>query len=503
MVLIELGLVSLLLGYIFYRWATLKYNTFKERGVPYEKPYPLVGNSGAVVLNMESFNKTLLKFYKRNRDHDIVGFYNFRSPMFVVQNPEYIKKITVKDFDFFVNHTPLFSVDDDPLINGMLTVMKDQRWKNMRNTLSPIFTAAKMRAMFSLMNECFNESLDRLHEKTKGGKSHDIELKGWFTRLSNDIIASTAFGLKVNSYVDPNNEFYSIGQSISNFRGTQMIKFFISTTMPIIQKLLGYNIFDKDKTDYFKRLVIDTMKYRQEHKIHRPDMIQLMIEAKQESEQNWSDDDIVAQCFIFFFAAFENNANFTSVMCHELMENPDVQQRLYEEAMEVRAELNGNPLTYEAVMKMKYMDMVTSEALRKWSLAGMIDRLCSKDYDLTDNEGNLVFKFKAGDYIWFPIVGMHNDERYFEDPDLFNPERFSDVNKDSIKPFTYLPFGVGPRMCIGNRYALMQAKAMLYYMILDFKFERSSNTVENIMDDIRGFQGNPIGGFWVRLVPRK
>ncbi|CAD6998590.1 unnamed protein product [Ceratitis capitata] len=216
--------------------------------------------------------------------------------MFSVQNPEYIKKMIVKDFDFFVNHAPFFNSEDDPLVNGMLTVMKDQRWKNMRNTLTPIFTAAKMRAMFSLMTECFNESLDRLREATKGGTSHDVELKGWFTRLSNDIIASTAFGLKVNSYVDQNNEFYSIGQAIANFRGKQMLKFFIANAMPLVQKILGFKVFDAEKTDYFKRLVIDTMKYRQEHKIQRPDMIQLLIEAREETDQNWSDDDIVAQC---------------------------------------------------------------------------------------------------------------------------------------------------------------------------------------------------------------
>ncbi|XP_067629690.1 cytochrome P450 9b2-like [Eurosta solidaginis] len=503
MAVFEIGLVSLLLLYTFYKWATLKYSTFKDRGIPYEKPWPLVGNTAAVLLNKEGFSKNILKFYNRNKNHDIVGYFNFRSPVFIVQNPEYIKKMTVGDFDYFVNHTPFFAADDDPLVNGMLTVMKDKRWRDMRKTLSPVFTASKMRAMFSLMNECFTESLDRLRAETKGGKSYDVELKGWFTRLSNDIIASTAFGLKVNSYVNPNNEFYAIGQAISQFRGVQMIKFFISNTMPVIQKLLKFKVFDKDKTDYFKQVVIGTMKHRQEQKINRPDMIQLLIEAKEESDQNWSDDDIVAQCFIFFFAAFENNANFTSAICHDLMENPDIQSRLYEEVLGVFEELNGKPLTYEAVMKMKYMDMVTSETLRKWSIAAMTDRLCSKDYDLKDEEGNLVFRFNAGDYIWFPLIGLHNDERYFEDPDEFNPERFSDMNKENIKSFTYLPFGVGPRMCIGNRYALMQAKAMMYYMLLDFKIERTSKTVENIMDDIRGFQVNPIGGFWVRLVPRK
>lgn len=76
---------------------------------------------------------------------------------------------------------------------------------------------------------------------------------------------------------------------------------------------------------------------------------------------------------------------------------------------------------------MKYMDMVTSETLRKWSFAGMIDRLCSKDYDLTDDDGNVVFKFKAGDYVGFPVVGLH---RKIKIP--FNPERFNDENKQNI-----------------------------------------------------------------------
>ncbi|CAD6998588.1 unnamed protein product [Ceratitis capitata] len=455
MVFIVLGLVSLIFLSIFYKWTTLTYNTFKERGVPFEEPWPLVGNMGAVVLNKESLNKTLLGFYKRNKKHK-----------------------------WHVDRYERSALEE------------------MRNTLSPVFTASKMRAMFSLMNECLNECLDRLRDLTKGGKHHDIELKGLFTRLSNDIIASTAFGLKVNSYVNPNNEFYLIGKSVSKFRGMQMFKFIVSNSMPKVQKILGYKVFDTAKMAYFKRLVIDTMKYRQEHKVQRPDMIQLLIEAKEETDQNWSDDDIVGQCFIFFFAAFENNANFIATMCHELMENPDVQQRLYEEVLEVRDELGGKPLSYEAVMKMKYMDLVTSETLRKWNLAGFTDRLCSKDYDLTDDDGNIIFKFKANDYVWFPIVGLHYDDKYFEDPESFKPERFSDENKDNIKPFTYLPFGVGPRMCVGNRYALMQAKAMMYYMILDFKLERSPKTVENIMDDVRGFQIDPICGFWVRLVPR-
>ncbi|XP_037954924.1 cytochrome P450 9b2-like [Teleopsis dalmanni] len=501
MVALELVLIAIASLFLLYKWLTATYNTFELRGVPYEKPYPLVGNFGAVVLNKESMRKSFIEFYKRNKLHKVVGFYNFRTPAFIINDPELVKKLAVKDFESFPNHAPFFNADDEPLFAGMLSIMKDQRWKDMRNTLTPVFTAAKMRSMLPLMNECFLECINNLNKKLEGG-SCELEMKQFFTRLTNDIIATTAFGISINSYENPKNEFYDIGQSITNFKGAQMLKFMLSNVMPWLLKFLGVRVFDAHKTDYFMRLVVDSMKYREKHNIVRPDMIQLLMEAKKESTQNWSDIDIVAQCFVFFFAAFENNANLICATCHELMENPDIQQRVYEECVEIKAELKEETLNYETTNKMKYMEMVLNETLRRWAFAPFTDRVCSKDYKLTDDDDKLLFEFKVGDRIFFPIGGFQLDEKYFENPDVFDPERFSDENKGNIVPFTNIPFGVGPRICIGNRYALMQAKAILYYLVTNYKLERSEKTVKNVFDEMRGFQVTPNGGFWLRFVSR-
>lgn len=192
------------------------------------------------------------------------------------------------------------------------------------------------------------------------------------------------------------------------------------------------------------------MKYRTEHNIVRPDMINLLMETKKEtSSQQWTDDEIVAQCFIFFFAAFENNANLICSMCHDLADNPQVQKKLFEECLAVKKELNGSKLDYDIVNKMKYMDMVVQETMRKWALASVTDRVCSEDYTLTDEHDNKIFDFKKGDRIWLPLIGLMSDERHFPNPQQYDPERFSEENKDKIPPFAYIPFGVGPRNCIG------------------------------------------------------
>ncbi|ALC41248.1 Cyp9b2 [Drosophila busckii] len=493
------------LAYWIYKWATKDHDEFIKRGLPFEKPMPLLGNNAAIVMNKASFQKLLEAFYRRNRQHKLVGFFNFRTPMIQVNDPEIIKKICVKDFEHFPNHQLLFKTTER-LLTDMLSIMKDQRWKHMRNTLTPAFTAAKMRSMFGLMNESFAECMQHLHEKAQGavrpGEGFELELKEVCNRLSNDLIATTAFGLKVSSYKTPNNEFYQIGQSIAFFRGRQLYKFMLSTTIPWLFKLLGFQVFDKDKTDFFIRLVVDAMKQREQQNIVRPDMIQLLLEAKKESTENWTDDEIVAQCFIFFFAAFENNASFICTTAFELLNNPDIQAKLYEEVKQTHDSLKGEQLSYDTVMKMKYMDMVVSESLRKWTLAAATDRVCSKDYTLRDDDGNVQFEFKAGDLINIPIAGLHWDDRYFPEPLKFKPERFSDEEKDNMVPYTYLPFGTGPRNCIGNRYALMQAKAMLYNLLLQYRIERSPKTVKDLMSDSRGFQLTPRSGYWVHLVPR-
>lgn len=199
----------------------------------------------------------------------------------------------------------------------------------------------------------------------------------------------------------------------------------------------------------------------------------------------------VSKSFLFFIAGFDTSSTLLSFLAYELCTNPDIQQKLYEEIEETHRSLGGKKLTYEAVQNMKYLDMIISETLRLWPPAASTDRLCVKDYNYDD--GQCKFTIEKGTVLWIPIVGLHLDEKYWENPTKFNPERFSDENKNNITPGTYCPFGVGPRNCIvslklvfclnrheingfylflkGSRFALMEAKAIMYYLLLKFKLE--------------------------------
>lgn len=131
----------------------------------------------------------------------------------------------------------------------------------------------------------------------------------------------------------------------------------------------------------------------------------------------------------------------------------------------------------------------------------MTDRKCVKPYVLVNESGRKI-EMNEGDGIWIPVLGLHRDPEHFPEPDRFDPERFSDDRKGSIQPFTYLPFGSGPRNCIGSRFALMECKSFLYHLLTNFTFEPAPNSTIPLRLAKSGFTVKAENGFNLILKPR-
>lgn len=205
---------------------------------------------------------------------------------------------------------------------------------------------------------------------------------------------------------------------------------------------------------------------------------------------------------IFILAGFNAVSLSVSFMAHELAMNQDVQQRLHEEIASVAGDLAGKPITYETLQQMKYLDMVVSEVLRRWPIGGVQDRLVSKPYELVKRDGSRV-QLNVGDGVWVPINGFHMDPLYFADPERFDPERFNEANREKILPGTYLPFGSGPRNCVGSRFALMEMKALFVYLLRDFSLHQCARTMDPIvLKPGASVIMEPADGFWLELRSR-
>lgn len=145
----------------------------------------------------------------------------FKLPTVILRDPELIQQVAIKDFDHYTDHVDAFFKEEiDPFFGKSLFALKGKRWHEMRSTLSPAFTGSKMRGMFELMSVCGDQLVAYFNNQyaLQGDKKPlEIEFKETTTRFTNDMIATTAFGIKINSFADKDNEFYKIGRQLSNF----------------------------------------------------------------------------------------------------------------------------------------------------------------------------------------------------------------------------------------------------------------------------------------------
>lgn len=161
-----------------------------------------------------------------------------------------------------------------------------------------------------------------------------------------------------------------------------------------------------------------------------------------------------------------------------MAQKKEIQNNLFDEFNLIKNELNGKNLTCDSLNKMKYFDTVIDEGLRMCPIATELHRRATKRYTLI-GKNDISVPIKIGDAIWIPMYTIHMDEKYFESPNEFNPERFNEVNRKNIIRGTYAPFGIGPRDCIGCRYTVAELKTFFYYVCLNFTIDTCSTVNED------------------------
>lgn len=494
-------LLSIVIGALGIYYLFRNYNFFKRHGVIHIPAVPILGSLTSIIFRRISFADYILKIYNFNPDAKYFGFYATTSPIFWLRDPEIIKSILVKNFDGFPDRRG-FNDLNEPLLANNLFSLRGQKWRNVRSLLSPSFTSSKMKMMFTLMSECAVDFANFLSTSIPVDNG-DMDMKDVFTKYTNDVIATCAFGIKINSMKDPTNKFYIYGNEAINFFKTRPIRFLFLRTFPTLGRILNVKLIDNHVSDFFKDIIKTTIATRDAENITRPDMIQLMMDVRgKEGRRELDLDDMIAQAFIFFFGGFDTSSTAMSFAAHELAVNTDVQIKLQQEIDKVLEETNGE-VTYETINRLEYLDLVINEVLRLYPPVSVLERVCEKAYELPPAlPGEKPFIMKKGMTFWIPVFAIHRDAKYYDDPEKFCPERFID-NKMYHNSSYYMPFGLGPRMCIANRFAMLEVKILLFHLLarcelkpcaktsLPLKFSKTNNLI--IM---------PEGGFWLNIQRR-
>ncbi|KAF4524103.1 hypothetical protein B566_EDAN007686 [Ephemera danica] len=492
---LTIGLAVVAIALIYY-YFTSNFNHWRDKGVAFVKPYPLLGSMAKVLTLQEHLSECYQKFYNDHSEERFIGFYNVRKPTLMIKDLEIIKNILIKDFSHFTDHGFDFSEENDPLQARNLFNMSGQKWRNMRAKLTPTFTSGRMKAMCPLVIEC--AEVFEKHLESLADTNVDLDIKDLLARYTTDVIGNCAFGIKVDTINDPQDIFRVQGRKLFESDFSRGLRFGLLTAAPQIAHMLKVSLLSKNLDKFFRNLVRNVIELREKDSSYkRNDFMQLLMELKEKgrlldehedgdvtndlingqiqqntlhSETKFTDDDITAQALVFFLAGFETSSSAMSFAMVELARRPELQRtaRLHIEEVLQR---HGGKITYQALQEMTYLDWILQESMRKYPPLPFLNRKCNKNYLIPGTN----ITIEKGQPIVIPIRSLQNDAKYFPEPERFDPERFNPGNSNQVA-FSYMPFGEGPRQCIGLRFARMQSKLGLIAVLRKYEVRPSTAT---------------------------
>jgi len=395
----------------------------------------------------------------------------------MIRDPEIINNILIKDFSYFTDRGIYVNFSNEPL-SEVLFLMNNPRWKILRSKLSPAFTSGKLKQMYSQIEECGNVMIDNICSELKKNPK-EIDVRDILGQYSTDVIGTCSFGLKLNVASDDTSLFRSFGKTAFQSSLLYFFREICVMISPAIMNIIRLPFFPNKTTAFFGSVFKETMAYRKKHNIVRNDIVHCLIQAHQDLvvDNNSSNDvgltgsQILSNAFGFFAAGFETTSTTLSFCLYELALKKNIQDRVREEIKFTKIKHNGI-INNEFLNDLIYLDMVIAETIRKYPVLFALFRVATKTYHVP-NDSLIIEK---GQKIIIPTFSLHFDPRYFSDPEVFNPERFSDEEKAKRPNGVYLPFGNGPRICIGKRFAEMEMKLALVDILSKFEVEPCEKT---------------------------
>ncbi|XP_064470458.1 cytochrome P450 3A41-like [Ornithodoros turicata] len=416
----------------------------------------------------------------------LYGSYQDTDPCLVVGEPDLLREVYMKDFSSFVDrmHAPV----GEPLWDRSLLLTNGEEWKKNRSIFSTAFTTTRLKAIVPKVVGVANRTADALLEHATN--KEPVDLHGILTKSSLDAVAAVTFNADMDSIRDPNNPF--LKNYFNIFAGSGAWKIMLYFKMPRLFKLLRLSIFTKEYLEKFSFFIRRIIEERLKSGTKFDDQLQIFLDALEteaasgknggspeslSSGKRFSMDDAVAQVFTLLIGGSDTIASTLVYQFYNLVLHPEHQEKVIEEIDRV---IGKDEVTYEKLQSLQYLEAAMNETLRIYTPDSFIMRYCTKKTTLQGIELN------PGNIVYIPFQAIHMDPEFYDEPETFKPERFLPENKDSIRPFTFMPFGAGPRNCVGTRQAMIELKIFMVCIYQKVKFERCSETIDHL-DLMPGF----------------
>ncbi|XP_057380168.1 cytochrome P450 3A41-like [Daphnia carinata] len=476
--------------YFLYWYGTSTFSYFRDQGITGPKPVPYVGNIwGLWKENLPEYDKKMVKKYGKT-----FGTFDGTLPNLYTIDADLIKSIFVKDFDHFVNRRNF--VIKRKIFRKMLSIIQNKEWKDVRSSVTPIFTTGKIKQMSVMITDCANQLVPKLRAIAEGEGKFDAKLH--FSAFTVDVIARCAFGMTIDNLNGKDNEFMTKAKAVFSPPANKSPLIMIPFTFPNLMATFADRIFFPKEFEFFTNLLTDLIQQRSNSTEKYHDFVEVATNAIMEYTKTvngkempmWDreevDEIVISQSMLFLLAGFDTTATTLTNSAFLLARNPGVQDRLYKEIIEKHKHFGE--VNHEMILDFPYVDHVIHEVLRMCPPVIRVERGCNKEVTYKG------IHIKKGMVVTVPAFPLHYNEEYYPDPYRFNPDRWAPDSDIKPNPYAFMPFGMGPRNCVGMRFAMEEMKIALCTLVKNFRFFPVAETPETMQFE-DGFLGvaQPIG----------
>lgn len=369
-------------------------------------------------------------------------------PVLFVNHPDLVEQVLVVQNRKFIKHYRL-RTSKRTLGNGLLT-SEGEFWRAQRKLAQPAFHRDRISAYARVMVD-FTE---RMLQAWEDGQVRDVQDD--MMRLTLEIVAKTLFDAKIGS-----------DSAEASAAMETLMKCFIARTGSLIRVPdwipTPLNLRVERAARRLDRLILSIIAERRRSGEDRGDLLSLLLHTQdEESGRRMSDRQLRDEVMTLFMAGHETTANTLAWVWYLLANHPESEAKLHAELDQV---LGDRPPMIADLPRLSYAGMVVTEALRIYPTVWMLGREAIEPVELGG------YRVPVGTTVFMSQWVIHRDGRWFEDPEVFRPERWANGLQEKIHHYAYFPFGGGPRICMGNNFALMEATLLLATIARRFRLK--------------------------------
>ena len=413
------------------------------------------------------------------RDYgDIVSFKLATQQLYLFSHPALIEEALIKQSDIFVKMYDVKKPRGLALILGQgLVTSQGGLWRRQRRIIQPVFQRSNLASMLPQMVTAGNNMLDRWQQL---GADAEVNLANEMTQLTLEVITQTMFSTSVLDDIDKIAPALEVGLRYA------AKTVYNPLTLPLIFPTAA-NVEFKQASALLDGVIYGLIEQRRAQTTPQNDLLTMLLNASDEkSGEKMSDQQIRDEVITIFSAGHETTANLLTWTLYLLAKNPLILAKLKTEL----DNLQGKTPSAEDLQQLVYTRAVLNESMRFRPPVGIMMRKVKQD---TQVDG---YAIKANSLVVFGIYNIHHHAEFWEHPEVFDPERFLNSEK---RRHSFMPFGTGERICIGNHFALMESQLLLSMIVqqYDIKLLNTDEVEIEMAVTLR-----PKGGIPVQLIRR-